>query len=141
VDVWLESLPADCSRSALQTTSDREDVPEWYFAARRGRQQACNSRPTVESTQISETEPDFWLRSIERLWRTVPMSKSENAKQNCFSMEEFCFRNTIGRTTAYKEIKEGRLHPRKVGRRTLISVEEEARWFASSPAFGELRHD
>jgi hypothetical protein len=52
-----------------------------------------------------------------------------------------CFRNGIGRTTAYKEIKEGRLHPKKVGKRTLISVEEEARWFDSAPAIGAVRHD
>jgi predicted site-specific integrase-resolvase len=64
------------------------------------------------------------------------MSKSEHTERNCFSLEEFCFRNGIGRTTAYKEIKEGRLHPKKVGKRTLISLEEEARWFGSAPVFG-----
>lgn len=42
--------------SALQTMSAREDVPEWYFAARRGRRYACNSRPTVESTNFRFTE-------------------------------------------------------------------------------------
>jgi predicted site-specific integrase-resolvase len=68
------------------------------------------------------------------------MNKSEFKERNCFSLEEFCFRNGIGRTTAYKEIKEGRLRPRKVGKRTLISLEEEARWFGSSPAFGEFHH-
>ena len=69
------------------------------------------------------------------------MSKSGYMERNCLSLEEFCFRNGIGRTTAYKEIKEGRLHPKKVGKRTLISLEEEARWFGSSPAFGGLHHD
>lgn len=69
------------------------------------------------------------------------MSTSEKYTQrNCFSLEEFCFRNGIGRTTAYKEIKEGRLLPKKVGKRTLISLEEEARWFANAPAFGGLHH-
>ena len=68
------------------------------------------------------------------------MSKSEYTERNCFSLEEFCFRNGIGRTTAYKEIKEGRLHPKKVGKRTLISLEEEARWFGSAPVFGGLHH-
>jgi predicted site-specific integrase-resolvase len=70
----------------------------------------------------------------------MPMSKSEYTERNCLSLQEFCCRNGIGRTTAYKEIKEGRLHPRKVGRRTLISIEEEARWFANASAFGEIRH-
>jgi len=68
------------------------------------------------------------------------MNKSENAKRNCLSLEEFCFRNGIGRTTAYKEIKEGRLHPKKVGRRTLISIEEEERWFGNAPAFGSVQN-
>ena len=66
------------------------------------------------------------------------MNKSEYTERNCFSLEEFCLRNGIGRTTAYKEIKEGRLHPKKVGKRTLISIEEEARWFGSAPAFGGI---
>jgi predicted site-specific integrase-resolvase len=66
------------------------------------------------------------------------MGTSEKyTERNCFSLEEFCFRNGIGRTTAYKEIKEGRLHPKKVGRRTLISLEEEARWFASVSVGGQ----
>lgn len=69
------------------------------------------------------------------------MSKSEFRERNCFSLEEFCFRNGIGRTTVYKEIKEGRLRARKVGKRTLISLEEESRWFASSPVFGEFSHE
>jgi predicted site-specific integrase-resolvase len=69
------------------------------------------------------------------------MSKSEFTERNCVSLEQFCFRNGIGRTTAYKEIKEGRLHPRKVGRRTLISIEEEARWLGNAPGFGEFSHE
>lgn len=50
------SLPADCISSALQATSVREDVAECYFVARRGRRYACNSRPTVESTNFRFTE-------------------------------------------------------------------------------------
>jgi predicted site-specific integrase-resolvase len=65
------------------------------------------------------------------------MSKSEYLERNCFSLSEFCFRNGIGRTTAYKEIKQGRLHPKKVGKRTLISLEEETRWLASIPFGGQ----
>jgi predicted site-specific integrase-resolvase len=68
------------------------------------------------------------------------MSDSESKIRNCFSLAEFCFRNGIGRTTAYKEIKEGRLRPKKVGKRTLISLEEEARWFGSAPVFGGIHN-
>lgn len=67
-------------------------------------------------------------------------SKPEYMERNCFSLEQFCFRNGIGRTTAYKEIKEGRLHPKKVGKRTLVSVEEEARWFGNALAFGSVQN-
>jgi predicted DNA-binding transcriptional regulator AlpA len=68
------------------------------------------------------------------------MSDSINNERNCIGLKEFCSRNGIGRTTAYKEIKAGRLQPKKVGKRTLISLEEEARWFASAPAFGGRHH-
>lgn len=69
------------------------------------------------------------------------MGTSEKyTERNCFSLSEFCFRNGIGRTTAYKEIKEGRLHPKKVGKRTLISLEEEARWFRNALVFGGVRN-
>ena len=68
------------------------------------------------------------------------MKQAKYPERNCFSVEEFCFRNAIGRTTAYNEIKEGRLHPKKVGRRTIISLEEEARWLANAPVFGSVHH-
>jgi hypothetical protein len=68
------------------------------------------------------------------------MKQVKCTERKCFSLEEFCFRNAIGRTTAYKEIKEGRLHPKKVGRRTLITIDEEARWLSSVPVFGSTHH-
>lgn len=68
------------------------------------------------------------------------MKQAKYTERNCLSLEEFCFRNAIGRTTAYNEIKAGRLIPKKVGRRTIISLEEEARWLADVPAFGSINH-
>jgi excisionase family DNA binding protein len=62
----------------------------------------------------------------------------DNRQYNAFSVKEFCRRNGLGRTTVYNEIKEGRLRPKKVGRRTLISHEEEQRWFAQD---GGRQHD
>jgi excisionase family DNA binding protein len=70
------------------------------------------------------------------------MNHSECKERNCFSVKEFCYRNGIGRTTAYKEIAAGKLRTKKVGRRTLISCEEEQRWFAQdATSHGERRHD
>ncbi len=40
----------------------------------------------------------------------------------------------IGRTTLYKLIREGRLHPRKLGNRTLILVDELEACIRSLPA-------
>jgi excisionase family DNA binding protein len=65
------------------------------------------------------------------------MSNAENRDRICFGLKDFCYRNGIGRTTAYKEIKNGRLRPKKVGKRTLISREEEARWLSTAPSIGE----
>lgn len=69
------------------------------------------------------------------------MSNTECKERNCFSVKEFCYRNGIGRATAYNEIKAGRLHIKKVGRRTLISAAEEQRWFAQGVLNNGERHD
>ena len=50
------------------------------------------------------------------------------------SVEAFCRWASIGRTATYREIAEGRLHVRKLGRRTLIPLAEAERWLASLPA-------
>jgi hypothetical protein len=55
------------------------------------------------------------------------------AGQGAMTVEAFCRWASIGRTVAYREIGEGRLHPRKVGRRTLIPVAEAERWLATLP--------
>jgi hypothetical protein len=57
------------------------------------------------------------------------MSDIKVKLRNCVSLEVSCFCNGIGRTTAYQEIKAGRLHP-----------EEEVRWLGSVPVFGSFHH-
>ncbi|MBL8226028.1 MAG: helix-turn-helix domain-containing protein [Chromatiales bacterium] len=44
------------------------------------------------------------------------------------SVETFAKLHAIGRTTAYYEIKAGRLRAAKVGKRTLITAEAAADW-------------
>lgn len=44
------------------------------------------------------------------------------------SIAEFCEAVSIGRTRAYVEIKAGRLRVLKVGRRSIITVEEMRAW-------------
>lgn len=53
--------------------------------------------------------------------------------QDAFSVEDFARRNAIGRTTAYEEIKEGRLVARKVGARTVVTVEDAKAWREKLP--------
>jgi hypothetical protein len=53
--------------------------------------------------------------------------------RDCFSLDEFAERNGIGLTTAYLEIKTARLQARKVGRRTLIAVEDAKAWREQLP--------
>ncbi len=53
--------------------------------------------------------------------------------QGALSVEAFCRWASIGRTVAYREIAEGRLHVRKLGRRTLIPIAEAERWLAALP--------
>jgi excisionase family DNA binding protein len=49
------------------------------------------------------------------------------------SVVEFCHTYGIGRTTAYAEIREGRLRARKAGRRTIITEDDGEAWLSSLP--------
>jgi excisionase family DNA binding protein len=55
-------------------------------------------------------------------------------KKAASSISTFCERHDIGRSTVYEEIKKGRLRAVKVGRRTLITDEDERAWLASLPS-------
>jgi excisionase family DNA binding protein len=50
-----------------------------------------------------------------------------------FGVEEFCRRYGVGRTTAYAEIKAGRLPRRKIGRRSLIAEDDAEAWLHALP--------
>jgi hypothetical protein len=58
---------------------------------------------------------------------------SINTKRS-FRIDEFAARNSISRSQAYIEVKEGRLNARKVGSATIITLEDESTWLASLPA-------
>ena len=49
------------------------------------------------------------------------------------SIAEFCERYGPGRTTAYQEIKAGRLRARKCGKRTIIAEDDAERWLECLP--------
>jgi|SoiMethySBSTD1v2_1073268.scaffolds.fasta_scaffold12625_6 hypothetical protein len=54
-------------------------------------------------------------------------------QQDFFSLYEFARRHQIGLTTIYAEIKAGRLTARKIGRRTVIAVNDAEAWREQLP--------
>jgi excisionase family DNA binding protein len=57
-------------------------------------------------------------------------------RQRAMSIDEFCEHYRVGRTTAYEEIKRGRLRARKCGRRTIIGDDDGEDWFRRLPMIG-----
>ena len=49
-------------------------------------------------------------------------------ERSAFTVDEFCDRNGIGRSSVYKEIESGRLESIRVGTRRLITLEQERAW-------------
>jgi hypothetical protein len=62
---------------------------------------------------------------------------NEDATPLAFSVETFAAVHAIGRSTAYNEIKSGRLKARKCKGRTLVTAEDAAAWRANLPLAGE----
>jgi len=52
-------------------------------------------------------------------------------EEGALTLLDFCARYSVGRTTAYAQIRSGRLRALKVGRRTLIAVADAEAWFQS----------
>ena len=50
-------------------------------------------------------------------------------RQRAMSVRYFCEAYNMGKTRTYEEIKSGRLRVRKIGRRTLIGVDDAEEWF------------
>ncbi len=64
------------------------------------------------------------------------ISEAERERRTCqraMSIAEFCECYDTGRTTAYQEIKSGRLRARKCGRRTKITEDDAEDWLRSLP--------
>src|SRR5262249_25568159 len=55
------------------------------------------------------------------------------AERRGFSVDEIAGRNDLCRESIYKEIRAGRLIARKLGRKTLILIEDETAWRANLP--------
>ena len=73
-------------------------------------------------TKISEAEQQRRARQ-----------RAASIQQRAMSIDEFCQRYGIGRTTAYEEIKQRRLRGLKVGKRTLITEDDAEDWLRRLP--------
>ena len=56
-----------------------------------------------------------------------------NEDLRAMSVETFCARYGVGRTTAYEEIKNGRLRANKIKAHTLILADAAEAWVKSLP--------
>lgn len=63
-----------------------------------------------------------------------PRGLEGRPNHRAMSIAEFCRDYGTGRTTAYQEIKAGRLRAVKCGKRTLVTLDDAEAWLRSLPA-------
>ena len=73
------------------------------------------------------------------MMRNPENERQRRALQRAMSIEQFCQRYGISRTSTYTEIREGRLRARKCGRRTIIVDEDADKWLQHLPVIGGSR--
>ena len=56
--------------------------------------------------------------------------------RNAYSIAELAHRNNVSRSTIYREHGRGRLRFVRIGARSLITAEEEARWLREAETVG-----
>lgn len=62
----------------------------------------------------------------------------DTLEKRALTVEEFCSCYGIGRTLFYQEVKSGRLQVCKIGRRTLVRVDDAEAWLSASLHEGRL---
>lgn len=62
----------------------------------------------------------------------------DTLEKRALTVDEFCSCYSIGRTLFYQEIKAGRLQVCKIGRRTLVRVDDAEAWLSASLHEGRL---
>jgi hypothetical protein len=65
--------------------------------------------------------------------RSGSSEPSASDARRAYSISDFCYVYGVGRTHAYAEISAGRLHARKAGRRTLITIDAAEAWLEQLP--------
>jgi excisionase family DNA binding protein len=59
--------------------------------------------------------------------------RAQSIHQRAMSIGEFCHRYSVGRTTAYEEIRQKRLRALKVRNRTIITLDDAEDWLRRLP--------
>ena len=62
-------------------------------------------------------------------------SPMDDTHDGAFTVDGFCRKYGIGRTSFYEEVNAGHLKAKKYGKRTMIERAEARRWFANLPSF------
>jgi excisionase family DNA binding protein len=62
--------------------------------------------------------------------------QQRRSRQRALSIVEFCERYGLCRSKVYDEIKSGSLRARKIGRRTIITVDDAENWLERLPVVG-----
>lgn len=65
------------------------------------------------------------------------IAEPAQSKLHAQSIDQFCESFGVGRTTAYDQIKLGRLRALKVGNRTIITDRDAEEWLRNLPQVGE----
>jgi hypothetical protein len=61
--------------------------------------------------------------------------KNTDSDRGGYSIDRFADQHDVSRSQVYIEIRSGRLEARKIGSRTLITIEAAERWRKSLPKF------
>jgi predicted DNA-binding transcriptional regulator AlpA len=61
-------------------------------------------------------------------------TEKSDPNRKTFSISEFMARHGLARSTVYEECHRGRLRILKIGRKSVIHVDDEAKWLGSLPA-------
>jgi excisionase family DNA binding protein len=80
----------------------------------------------------------MWVCHLARTIMKVNNEISDTDRRHrprprAMSIEEFCDLYGPGRTKAYEEIKSGRLRARKIGKRTIITLDDAEDWLRRLP--------
>lgn len=72
--------------------------------------------------------------------KTTDTERQHRTRQRAMNIDEFCHSYGLGRTSAYEELKSGRLRGRKMGKRTIIAEDDAEDWLQRLPAI-EIRNE